>query len=839
MIDADGKAAVQEVRRLEKAEKDAGKAADELGRKSQGARAGVTAMGGAAGAGAAQVDTMAAANRRAAGSMGNLVAQGNDVITMLFAGQDPMQLAIQQGTQINQVWGQMGVKGTGALRAVGGALMSMLSPINLITIGSIAAAGAMVSWFSSGSEEAATLDSAIEALESSMSSYSDAADAAEVSTDELRERFGDAANEMRRLLVEQREAAQRDLTFQIKAVIKTDLDETDLDLPKFDFGDQRRLSKEFDLSLFGFDASARKERQVLINAVLGDYADLAQAAEGSVAKQVAAVEQLLESYSRAAEASGQITKSENDRITVLQNLLIKLREVAALEPANGALPAELVQGYEQYYQSRIDGETFLANARAEELTQLEQIYAAYAETRQQSDAQVASAEEMLAQMQAQNEMQALIVAHGADSAQVAEARADAERAAFEEMLAALDVSEDMTDQLRAAFEEGQALASLDVGAGIRGAVADAIDLATNLGLALDVAAKLANRSAFMKRLDAENPDFFDPRGEGGAGDVPDAMLPRLPVSRVSTRSGGRRGGAGGGAGAGRAKEVDEERDAVEKLLARLQEQLEILRETDPVQQEMLRNREALKGATDAERAAVSDLIETRLREEEALENHKALTSEIKDIGYDLFTSATQGADALEAAALRAADAIAEMVFQAILLGEGPLGGLIGGEGLLTSFANAISNSLNGSTLPAKSQGGMIYGPGDGTSDDVLMWGSSGEFVVNARSTAQHRPLLEQINAGAVPAYAAGGMIPGASSAPGGWRGVGGAPTIIFENNSSAQVQQEMREERAPDGGRAFRFVLSDQVGQAMAQPGGGARRTLRNDFGVKPRGTNR
>ena len=44
----------------------------------------------------------------AAGSAANLTAQFNDISVMMAAGQNPMQLAIQQGTQITQVFGNRG-----------------------------------------------------------------------------------------------------------------------------------------------------------------------------------------------------------------------------------------------------------------------------------------------------------------------------------------------------------------------------------------------------------------------------------------------------------------------------------------------------------------------------------------------------------------------------------------------------------------------------------------------------------------------------------------------------------------------------------------------------------
>ncbi|NUQ95295.1 MAG: hypothetical protein HOY79_01590 [Streptomyces sp.] len=52
------------------------------------------------------------------------------------------------------------------------------------------------------------------------------------------------------------------------------------------------------------------------------------------------------------------------------------------------------------------------------------------------------------------------------------------------------------------------------------------------------------------------------------------------------------------------------------------------------------------------------------------------------------------------------------------------------------------------------RGGIISGPGSSTSDSIPAWLSTGEFVVNAKSTAEHRPLLEAINN----RFASGGYI---------------------------------------------------------------------------------
>ena len=48
-------------------------------------------------------------------------------------------------------------------------------------------------------------------------------------------------------------------------------------------------------------------------------------------------------------------------------------------------------------------------------------------------------------------------------------------------------------------------------------------------------------------------------------------------------------------------------------------------------------------------------------------------------------------------------------------------------------------------IPAYAEGGMVNGPGTGTSDSILARVSSGEFVVNAASTQRYLPVLESIN----------------------------------------------------------------------------------------------
>lgn len=70
----------------------------------------------------------------------------------------------------------------------------------------------------------------------------------------------------------------------------------------------------------------------------------------------------------------------------------------------------------------------------------------------------------------------------------------------------------------------------------------------------------------------------------------------------------------------------------------------------------------------------------------------------------------------------------------------------------------------------RAAGGLLRGPGTGTSDSMLIAASTGEYVVNAAATAKSLPLLQAINAGwvpsaeylraVVPGFAEGGQVPG-------------------------------------------------------------------------------
>jgi len=70
-----------------------------------------------------------------------------------------------------------------------------------------------------------------------------------------------------------------------------------------------------------------------------------------------------------------------------------------------------------------------------------------------------------------------------------------------------------------------------------------------------------------------------------------------------------------------------------------------------------------------------------------------------------------------------------------------------------------SNSSNAAPVQKRATGGPIHGKGSGTSDEILLLGSNGEFMINAKAYSQNKALVEAINNGTkLPRYATGGPI---------------------------------------------------------------------------------
>jgi Prophage tail length tape measure protein len=821
-----------------------------------GAAGGVGGLGAKEEEAANQARDFGDANRVAAGQLGNLMAQFNDIGVMLMAGQNPLQLAVQQGTQITQVIGPMGAQG--AVKALGGAFMGMLNPISLVTIGGIAAGASIIGWLTGASEKAETLEDKIDATADALQGYSKKADLARLSTVGMFAEFGTADPVLRAVLEDMAALGRVDAYAAIDRTADSVRDLV-LDLAFWDERSSVSAAQDF-LGLNSIGPAARKAGDEFARNL-----KLLSQSEEPAFKLKTALDlkgQLLETAGGLENLNEQQRSFYNGLAATIRDLILLGAKVTGNTPnlaAAGQMETILNQELAVRRAIALHGQKSaevenlrIAQAREamvlevdalnldkQRTAELKAKWDANNPTRNPhldtiqaaraalaiSEKQEAAGQRLLNQITEENTLRWLTVQHGEDSAEVTSSREAAERRAFEETLKTMGASEALKEELLAAFQNGQLLAGLDIASGINSAAQAAQNLADRLGLSLDIAREVVAASGDVGGVGG------DPTISGFAENDPRNGKPGVWTGGYSRSTWRQDDGRTRRSGAA----TDRQADALERLMTQQRLQIDILRATDPVAREMIRNRDLLTGATEAERAALQDLISIRLDEKDALAQATGTHDLFVDVAYDgirgLISQGDDYADVLENLGLK----IADVALEAALLGTGPLSGLFGTSdgGLLGTIATAL--------IPAAATGGYLTGPGDGTSDDILMWGSSGEYMVNARATAKHRPLLEAINSGAsIPGFAAGGAIDMPSGSVSAGASQSGLATIIhIENHGSAAITGSAEQSVDNSGRRRMRLVLADQVGDAMTTAGGGAKRALRNRFGVKPTGSRR
>ncbi len=121
--------------------------------------------------------------------------------------------------------------------------------------------------------------------------------------------------------------------------------------------------------------------------------------------------------------------------------------------------------------------------------------------------------------------------------------------------------------------------------------------------------------------------------------------------------------------------------------------------------------------------------------------------------------------------------------------------LTGATGVLTAILARVSLDN-----PAFATGGMVSGPGTGTSDSIMANISNGEFIVNAKSTRKFLPLLEAINSNRIPKFADGGLSTGMLNVPASTAIVATPKTNdkpqqqVFQINITGDVSRQTRAE---------------------------------------------
>ena len=343
----------------------------------------------------------------------------------------------------------------------------------------------------------------------------------------------------------------------------------------------------------------------------------------------------------------------------------------------------------------------------------------------------------------------------------------------------LDLAQGFASALQADLTAAWNAANGVAGANMAGPISAAANAAAGLAGFLQAAAAAA-WSAAQGRMAAEQQltqiafgnspggRALTQYGSRGPGQTPEQRALEVRNTPPKIAGGGSAGGGGGAA-------ARAEADAVGELIARLRGEIEVARETDPVQRELLELRKELTGATAAQRAEVENLIRSRHAEAEAMETLNYVSEQMGDALVDALMGADGAGKQLIQTLLRA-------VAQAALLGTGPLAPLFGGKGLFgsTPGGGGILGAIVGSIFTKKAGGGWIDGPGGPTDDRIPALVSNGEFIVRASAAARNRAALEAINGGFVPRFAQGGFVGGGSGGGGGGAANAGGGTVRIE-----------------------------------------------------------
>ena len=394
------------------------------------------------------------------------------------------------------------------------------------------------------------------------------------------------------------------------------------------------------------------------------------------------------------------------------------------------------------------------------------------------------------------------------------AQAEGSREALTAKIAELDAiiaANDAQVELNAATERNIAL-SEKVKASAAG-IASALQSADGSNLTAAFAAAFPNANALLglaqgiiatigqAKIDAAASLVYSGRGDDprkfganpGQSNTFNAPNFAVPVSSAP--------GAGSGGGAAAARD---EASALQDLIRSLEGEIEALRVTDPIQQEMLRHREALAGATEAERQKVEELIAAREREAAAMDAAKERAEFFEGLGDNALDALIVKGQSFNDVLKEIASSLIEAAIQAAIFGSGPFGSFFGG------------GSMFGGIIPGggKAEGGMVHGPGTGTSDSILTPLSNGEYVVNAKATARNRALLEAINGGGrIGGMATGGMVGGDTGRRGG-RGGGDLPAAIYMDLRGSNGDQAI-EDRVRRGAAEV-VSLYDRDGLAVS-----------------------
>lgn len=243
-------------------------------------------------------------------------------------------------------------------------------------------------------------------------------------------------------------------------------------------------------------------------------------------------------------------------------------------------------------------------------------------------------------------------------------------------------------------------------------------------------------------------------------------------------------------------------------------------------------RRAGASATDAQKQSIRGLV-TEIeaqnaalqRTQDAMEGAKGLA---KDFLGGLMSDLMNGTDAATALANAFSNLAAKLMDMALnSLIESLFANLMGGAG--GGLLGGMFGFSEGGIVQAAT-GGLIRGPGTGTSDSIPARLSDGEFVVRASQTAKHLDLLRAINDGKVAAFANGGFVGDSPAIRAANDNIGhandnaapivniSAPVTVNANGGTPEANADLAKRMRREMEAGMRAVVSNEIAKQM-KPG--------------------
>lgn len=400
----------------------------------------------------------ARASGMATAANANLIAQWNDIGMMVAAGQSPMMLALQQGTQITQVFDGLRGNGQGVLRALGTSFRGLLNPINLATIAIIGFGAAGVQWLMKVAGETKTLEERMNALTVAFDRHKAISAIVAASSDDLARQFGEGAVAAQGLYAVLSNLSRLAVAEQLK---KTSTAAREM----IGMNDPTKSGRSF-TGFFGLGTGASQVSRY--SSKITEFDDALKGfekAEGTDA-QIAAMQTLLERVQHLATLKGGISAEEQGLIDLLKQQADVLLGIQAIETEGKERSKReansVVAGYQQQaelsralilYGEQSAQVEAIRNRHAREALDLrlreagidagsddaKRAQAAFDEAQAAAQAQAeaerrTSARAIVSDLAGQAEMTAMIARYGEDSAQVEALRASQARATLKARL---------------------------------------------------------------------------------------------------------------------------------------------------------------------------------------------------------------------------------------------------------------------------------------------------------------------------------------------------------------------------------------------------------------------